>query len=154
MAVEIAFTSEQSTLGTTITFTDTSVYTAPDVIGDYTRSFVLKDSAGADLDTIEIPTGELTVDYAVTRDIWIDTTLNAVGSTTYSDTLGFYFFRNTANKLIEANAEGCCTSKSAKENLVEALRFIKGAEYAAPIGNKTAYQANINSANAYLDQVV
>ena len=154
MAVVVSFTSQQNSTGETVTFTDTSTYTAPDVIGDYVRSFVLTDSAGESLDTVAIPTGELTVDYALDKDRWINVTLNAVGSTTHTETVGHYFFRNTANKLIEANNAGCCTSKTDKENICMALRFIKGFEYAAPIGNAVAYQTNIDSANLYLDLVV
>lgn len=153
MAVDLILTSEQSDDGKTITWTDASVYTSPDVIADYVRTLVLKDSAENVLATMPL-NASLTVDYAVTKDLWIYATLTAVGSTTITETTGFYFFRNTANKLIAANAEGCCTSKSAKENLCEALRFIKGAEYAAPIGNATAFQTNIDTANLFLDQVV
>ena len=153
MPVSLSFIVDQSADGATLTFTDTSVYTAPDVIGDYTRRFVLNDSTGETLDTLELGS-ELVTDYAITKDLWLDVTLEASGSTNYTETVSYFFFRNTANKLIEANAEGCCTSKFAKENLTEALRFIKGAEFAGISGNKTAFQTNIDAANLYLDQVV
>lgn len=155
MAVVIVIPpSEQSADGKTLTYFDGSIVTEPDTIGAFTRQFVLTDSNGADLDTLVLGTGESSADYTVTKDMWINVKLQYIGATTIEDTAGHYYYRNTANKLIEANAEGCCTSKSAKENINEALRFIKGAEYAAPIGNAVAFQTNIDAANLYLDQVV
>lgn len=150
------FTLTQSSDGVTLSFTDTSNYgTSSPVINlsDFSfRELVLLDADGAEIETVELGSG-LTAEISITRDKWVNATLNLIGINpvgNYTKNYLFPFDRITKNLYRKALKGGCCNNPIIEKALSEADRLFRGAEISAPAGDGPGWQENIDAAYAYL----
>lgn len=147
----------QDATGLVVTFTDISNY------GDngegYTKSdfttntIQIYDADNNLLQTSDFLTSD-TVTFNQTKDHWFTTVRTLAGVAPYSETEKFPLMRITTNKLQRVLGSGCCQGATNAKNLCEANAYINGANYAAPSGNSTAWQDNIDAANKYLDVIL
>lgn len=150
------FSLLQSSDGLTLSFTDTSNYgTSSPVINlaDFSaRSLVLLDANGTSIETVNLGS-DLTAKVSITRDKWVNATLNLTGINpvgNYTKNYLFPFDRITKNLYRKALNGGCCSNPIIKKALSEADRFFRGAEISAPSGDGPGFQESIDSAYAYL----
>ena len=147
----------QDATGLIVTFTDISNYgdnTENYVKADFTTNTIqIYDAFGTLLQTSNFLTGD-TVTFNQTKDHWFTTVRTLAGVAPYSVTEKFPLKRITTNKLQRVLGSGCCQGASNAKNLCEANAFINGANYASPSGNASAWQNNIDAANAYLNMIL
>ena len=150
------FTLVQSSDGLTLSFTDISNYgTSSPVINlaDFSaRSLVLLDANGTSIETVDLGS-DLTAEVSITRDKWVNATLNLTGINpvgNYTKNYLFPFDRITKNLYRKALKGGCCSNPIIEKALSEADRFFRGAEISAPSGDGPGWQEDIDSAYDYL----
>lgn len=154
----IAFTATASDSGELLTFTDTSNWTGNDqgyLRTDFTRSFLLTDSAGQTITTLTLPIDSDTITYAITKDIRMNVLFSIVGVVTLTKLQIYTFDRIYVNKLQEAlmNTD-CCGNNSDLNNINTSVSFYSGAVYIEPTANNSGIQSDLDVANAYIDKVV
>jgi len=156
-AFEVSTDADQSADGLVSTFTDTNNYADNDegyVKSDFTvNTIVIKDANGVVLQTSDFLTSD-TVTYNQTKDIWFTTERVLQGIAEYEKTQKFPLRRITNNKLQTVLGSGCCQGATNARHLCEATAFLIGAINAAPSGNSTAWQNDIDAANSFLDLIL
>lgn len=156
-AFAASFEILQSSDGLTLTINDTSNYTVNDedyVIADFlSREVLLLDAYGDEITTIDLGS-LLTADYAITRDTWVNGTLNLTGVDPvpdYTKNLLFPFDRITKNLYRALLKNGCCSNILNEQALSAADRFFRGSEISAISGDGPGFQSDIDAAYAYLN---
>lgn len=148
------FVAQQSSDGKTITFTDQSPWGAGNndenyLKANFVRTFTLVDAFGEDVAVLTLPTNVDSIAYSITKDVWLQTTYKAVGVQTYQLVQKQMFDRFTVNAYrAKINEENCCGKHD--QNLCMANVFIKGADYAEPVGDGVSTQKFIDAAFSYL----
>ena len=150
------FTLTQSSDGVTLSFNDTSNYgiSSPVInLSDFSsRQLVLLDANGTLIETVDLGI-DLSAEISITRDKWVNATLNLTGINpvgNYTKNYLFPFDRITKNLYRKALKGGCCSNPIIEKALSEADRFFRGAEISAPAGDGPGWTDAIDSAYAYL----
>lgn len=128
-------------------------------INNFTRTFVVKNSAGTVLQEIDVPGVELSVEYPVSlvKDQYLNVTLKIAGSPDMEDILNIGLTRFYDNRL-DCVLIGDCCGKGIDVN-INTIRKAQAYSYAANraskyIGKGPAFDKYINSANLWINQVV
>lgn len=150
-------TGSQSADGKTLTLTDLSNYTSNTenyTIADFiTRQFILKDSAGNTLATLNLGS-DLSVDYQLTKDQYIEATLNLAGVAPYTKVIDLPLQRITQNIYRTLLASGCCCqSVVVEQTLSIADNYFLGASIEGLSGNGPGFDRDISAAYAYLNSI-
>lgn len=148
-------TGSQSADGFTATFTDESPYGIGNndenyVITDFVRAFILTDAFGNTLATLPLTGTNLSVNYPLTKDLWISADLALIGPQDYDKIIILPFDRITKNAYRVLLQQGCCVNKKIDQRLDGADKFLLGAAIEAPTGLGAGFQSDIDNAYAFL----
>lgn len=150
------FTLTQSSDGLKLLFTDTSNYGTSDpvvILANFSaRELVLLDANGSEIDTINLG-NSLSAEIDITRDVWVNATLNLTGinpTPNYTKNYLFPFDRITKNLYRKALKGGCCSNPLIEKALSMADRFFRGADISAPSGDGPGWQNDIDAAYGHL----
>ena len=150
-----SFTITSNSQGTLLTITDTSPWgSASDQNynkADFVREFVLKDAYGATLVEFTLPINADFVTYAITKNLWIETTFTIDGTVDFTLTKKALFDRLLANAYRSAiNESKCCSNDTSLANTNMANLFIQGVNYAVPSANGVDVQKFVDTAYSYV----
>lgn len=146
MAFIQSFTAVQSGDGLSVIITDTSNWADNSLNpANFVRQFVIRNSLGTIIGTYAMPTNASTLSYPIAVNQWQAITYNITGAFSLSLLQEYPFeqiFRLADAKAIALLCGACCDNNiSCSVN-----DYYRGAQYAIPIGNGIAYDANINAA--------
>lgn len=145
----------QATDGKSATFTDLSNWDDNDenyTREDFTRTVVLLDAYGEEIDTVILASDEDTFTIELTKDLWVDVTA------TFDEIAGSANFEKLERVPLDRfliiaykkKVKQVKNNQSVLNVLSNANVFIQAANYATPVGNAVEYQENIDAAYAYL----
>jgi hypothetical protein len=161
MAIPFAATAtaSQDSTGQIVTLTDTSPYGAASneswqPANFSSRVFVLTDAYGNQLAVVPLIGTNLTAQYALTADQWVNMQLQLTGinpTPNYNSVIyGLPFDRITKNLYRALLKSGCCQGKFEENQLYNADNYFLGASIEALSGNGAGFNVDIQAANAYL----
>jgi hypothetical protein len=165
-----AFTVDQSSDCSTLTFTDTSNYNtvaAPSANTDNiavssfnSRQFIVSDSNYSVINTIALTGGALTGTYALTSDSWLSVKLSltntspARSASAVHSVLSTCFLELCFAELVAETECGCgcgsgsCTCDSTQNDKVLLLQFIRAAQIFAEYSNPVLAQKQLDAGTA------
>lgn len=164
MAVFAAsFTVNQSADCTTLTLTDTSNYTdnsSSITLSTFeTRQFIISNSDGAVISTINLTGGALVATYAITKDAWLSVELRLTDNTgpdftKTNSVLSTCFLELCYSELVaktdcdcSSSCGGSCGCSSVENDKVRLLQHIKAAEIFSDYSNPVLAQKQLDAGN-------
>lgn len=157
-AFAIDFEVTSNSEGTLLTLEDLSNWQSNDegyIRADFVRTFIITDSAGQPVDTLELPIDSDTITFVLDADARLNFLFSIVGVVTFTKLEKYTFDRQYVNKLQTALMQyGCCDSGTDIQNINTSVSFDFGAWAITPTDNDTGVASNLLIANKFIDLVV
>lgn len=141
--------------GKLLTFTDGSNWTDNTggyVRTDFVRTVELRDYLNAVITTLTFAGSSDTIQYEVTKDLWITSILTFVGPVTLTQTVKYpltQIYDDAFSRVVDSTE--CACSPSQILILTKANFFRKSAFVYGRAGNSTRFQKHIDAANKFIN---